>query len=181
MGERLGWSARQEAETWRAWPARDQTEPWPRVPGLTLDVVRAEALEQLLLVQLEGSPKASKERVRRVWSCLCRDADCCCLIAHVNGEPAACLACVWRGGWGSVESVETREPFRRRGICTAMMLALQRIAVARGAHGLYLYDVEPGPDRIYARVGFELVARTSLTSLWLEPPPLLPGCGTPPR
>ncbi|HEY3282416.1 MAG TPA: hypothetical protein VGN26_09100, partial [Armatimonadota bacterium] len=90
MGERLGWSARQEAETWRAWPARDQTEPWPRVPGLTLDVVRAEALEQLLLVQLEGSPKASKERVRRVWSCLCRDADCCCLIAHVNGEPAAC-------------------------------------------------------------------------------------------
>ena len=61
----------------------------------------------------------------------------------------------------------TRERFRRRGICSALLRHLQVMAAERGAAGLYLYDSDEAPDRIYARAGFQLVAQVRSTQLVL--------------
>jgi GNAT superfamily N-acetyltransferase len=161
----LGWEADHVDETWRAWPAGVTPEAAPHVPGLAISLADAEDIESILLVPSEGANEVSAVRHRKVWSSLAGDEATDCVIAHISGEPAAGLACVWSGDWGAVESVRTRERFRRRGICTAMLRFAQNLAVERGRRGLYLYDSDEAPDRIYARAGFELVARLRETQL----------------
>ncbi|MBN1458727.1 MAG: GNAT family N-acetyltransferase [Armatimonadetes bacterium] len=90
------------------------------------------------------------------------------MLAYLDGDPVAGLSCVWSQDWGSVEHVQTREQFRRRGICTAMLRFMQARAAESGAQGLYLYDTIDDADRIYAREGFRLVARPSQVHLWRE-------------
>lgn len=167
LAREMGWRARLERETWRAWPVRDSAERPPPVPDLEITVAGPEDLRDLMAVEADRAPEPSAGRIRTVCAKLLGDASTTCLLGRVEGEPAAALACVWRDHWGSVECVETREPFRRRGICTRMLYALQRLALASGAEGLYLYDVAEAPDRLYARAGFELVARLTRVCLWL--------------
>jgi hypothetical protein len=52
-----------------------------------------------------------------------------------------------------------------------MIRFMQRHAAERDARGLYLYDTEEGPDRIYARAGLELVARLRHVHLRLPAEP----------
>ena len=175
----LGWRLEDDDcfdETWRAWPVdRGHAEP-PAVPGMTISVVRGAALEDLLVVHNDGVDETAAFRQRKVWSALCAYRGTDCILARIAGEPAGALACIWNGEWGAIENVQTRERFRRRGIATAMIRAAQRFAAERGAAGLYLYDTDEGPDRIYARAGFELVARVRAVALWL-PAPSAPRAG----
>jgi len=170
--EALGWSAEMEEQTWRAWRAEHRREQAPQVPGLTLSLANAHELEDLLAVHNEGEDQATAYRHRQVFAALTRRDSVDWLLARLHGEPAGTLACVWRHGWGSVEHVRTREAFRRRGICTAMLGFAQDLAASQGAHGLYLYDSVEVADRIYARAGFQLVSY--LRQVQLTPAPQSP-------
>ncbi len=164
----LGWTADNMEETWRAWPAHMLPEGIPQVPGLTISLVGVSQLQELFAIHNEEGAGEDALRRRKVWAALASHPETDCLLASLSGEPAASLACVWNAGWGSIEDVRTREPFRRRGICTALLRFAQQCALQRGAQGLYLYDIEEGPDRVYARAGFEFVAR--LSTIQLTPP-----------
>jgi len=81
--------------------------------------------------------------------------------AAVRLDPApAPLAAVARGvltdGWLGVTAVTVAEQHRRRGLATAVMTALQRWALDRGAHSVYLQVTEENePARaLYRRAGF---------------------------
>jgi len=163
-----GWDVHIEGETWRAWPAEDGHERAPEVPGLTLSLASRHERGELLAVCNEGVEESAAHRHTRVWTALLESDGADCLVARVEGEPAAELACVWRDGWGSVEHVETREGHRRRGVCTAMIRFMQALAVSRGEKGLYLYDTIENADRIYAREGFRLISRPRQVHLWRE-------------
>jgi GNAT superfamily N-acetyltransferase len=167
IARECGWKTESHQEMWRAWPARaDCWEP-RTVPGLALALVGPEALDELAAVTKEGAdPRTADARARR-WTALVADTRTECLLARIKGEPAAVLACVWRDRWGCIEGVRTRERFRRHGICTAMMRTIQRLAIERNAAGLLLYTVVEAADRVYARVGFELVARLRRVSAWM--------------
>jgi hypothetical protein len=164
----LRWSSNVEEERLRAWPSGDPHGALPEVEGLTLSVVGASDLEDILRVHNEGVEEATAFRTLGVWRGLTASADVECLLARIEGEPAGALCSAWRDGWGQIEGVETRARFRRRGICTAMLRFMQARAVERGARGLYLYDTIDNADRIYAREGFRLVARPSQVHLWRE-------------
>jgi hypothetical protein len=168
VAEGLGWRSACHEQTFRAWPATaDRGELW-EVPGLTLGPVAPEQLEDLLVVNNEGADDETAFRHRQVWAALAWDRNTDCLLARIEREPAASLACVWSEGWGNVGDVATRERFRRRGICRAMLCYAQELAIKRKESGLHLYHVEEGPGRIYAAVGFQLVATVRQASLWLE-------------
>lgn len=171
----LGWSSNVEEERWRAWPVGDPFGAPPEIEGLTLPVVGASELEDILRVQSEGTDGPTAQRRRRVWLAQVSRDNIECLLARVGVEPVAGLSCVWCEEWGSVEHVQTRAPFRRRGICTAMLRFMQARAVERGANGLYLYDTIDNADRIYATEGFRLVARPSQVHLWREVDVGIPG------
>jgi len=164
----LGWSSNVEEERWRAWPVGDPFGAPPDIEGLTLSVVGASDLEEILRVHNEEVEEATALRTRGVWQGLAESANVECLLARVENEPAGAMCCVWSDGWGQIEGVETRVSFRRRGICTAMLRFMQARAVERGTNGLYLCDTIDNADRIYAREGFRLVARPSQVHLWRE-------------
>ena len=165
-----GWAVHIEGETWRAWPMEDGYETAPEVPGLALSLAGSGESEELLAVCNEAADESTAYRRAGVWATLLASDAVDCLIARVEGEPAAEMACVWRDGWGSIEHVETRQAYRRRGICTAMIRFMQALAANRGEKGLYLYDVAEGPDRIYERAGFRLVDRPRQVHLWRNTP-----------
>jgi len=161
-----GWSVHIEQETWRVWPTDDGRETAPEVPGLALSLARCHEHKELLAVRNEGVDESTAYRRTGVWTSLLKSDATDCLIARVEGEPAGGLACVWRDAWGSIEQVATREAYRRRGVCTAMIRFMQALAASRGERGLYLYDTIDNADRIYAREGFRLVARPYQVHVW---------------
>jgi len=166
--EELGWKSAIQEQTFRAWPSgADRGELWP-VPGLTLSVAGPDQLDGLLAVHSEGADAEAALRHGGVWGALSAHPDVDCLLGRIDDEPAGAFACVWSGGWGNVEDVATRERFRRRGICRAMLCYAQELAAKRGGSGLHLYHVEEAPGRIYAAVGFQVVATVHQASLWLE-------------
>ena len=163
-----GWDVHTEGETWRAWPMEDGHETAPEVTGLALSLASRNEREELLAVCNEGVDESTAHRHEGVWTALLESDATDCLIASVEGNPAAELACVWRDGWGSIEHVATREAYRRRGVCTAMIRFMQAVAASRGEKGLYLYDTSDNADRIYAREGFRLISCPRHVHLWLE-------------
>lgn len=168
LAESLGWKSASQEETWRIWPCTSGCEPPNEVEGLVMKFVGAEALEDILAIHNEGAEADTAFRRRQVWNALSNSSHAECLLGYINGEPAASFACVWNGEWGSIEDVETRACFRRRGICHALLRTLQQHAVTRRAAGLYLYHVEEGPGRIYANVGFQELAKLLPAHIWWE-------------
>jgi len=60
-------------------------------------------------------------------------------------------------GVTEIAAIGVREPFRRRGIATAMVRWLAREARAAGAATVFLMAETAVEERIYARIGFETV------------------------
>jgi ribosomal protein S18 acetylase RimI-like enzyme len=166
IAEERGWRTRLQEEMWRAWPSEAGWHEAPQAAGLTLCVVGPEALDALQAVATEGADSLTATARAKRWAALIRNRETDCLLARIHGEPAALLACVWRDRWGCVEGVRTRERFRHRGLCTAMICHIQRLAAERGAAGLLLYTEVHAADRIYERAGFELVRRLRRASIW---------------
>jgi ribosomal protein S18 acetylase RimI-like enzyme len=157
IAEDRGWETEAHEEIWRAWPTETGwQQPWA-VGGMTLAMVGPEALNELLAVPKEDAdPRTAIARARR-WAALVENRDTDCMLARIDGEPAAVLACIWSDGWGCIEGVRTRARFRGRGVCTAMMRTMQHLAAERSAAGLFLYTEMQAADRIYARIGFQPV------------------------
>ena len=165
---RAGWKTRLEESTWRAWPASSPPAHISEIKGLTIRHVTSCNLESCHLIREEDAAEESRPRLRRTWERLAHSPNVTPLLACLDGEPVAVLAVVWHNQWGCVEEVVTRKRFRRLGICTALLRFAQNLAVERNCHGLMLYDLEEGPDRIYARAGFQLIGKTQCAIAWRE-------------
>jgi GNAT superfamily N-acetyltransferase len=73
---------------------------------------------------------------------------------EIDGGRAGFAALVIRGGTGYVDNVVTFREFRRRGVATAMLRRIVREAASAGCERLYLLAADPGPIRLYERLGF---------------------------
>jgi GNAT superfamily N-acetyltransferase len=76
-----------------------------------------------------------------------------CYTARLNGQPVATAALFLSGGVASLQMVQTLPGFRRRGIGTALSLALMQQARASGYHTMALAASTLGLD-MYAHLGF---------------------------
>jgi predicted GNAT family acetyltransferase len=132
-------------------------------------VVGQEALQDVLRVYREPAQGDTDGHYERKWGAFAAHPATQFALARIGSKPAAVLSCFWHGRWGWIENVLTRERFRRRGLATAMIRLMQRHAAQGGAAGLFLYDVEEGPGRLYAREGFELTGCCTAVDLALPP------------
>lgn len=168
IAEKAGWKTRLESSSWRAWPASSPPATMDKIEGLTIRLATCSDIESCHRVREEDNAEESHTRSRRTWEQLTRSPYVSPLLADFDGEPAAVLAVVWHKRWGCVEAVDTRQRFRRRGICSALLRFAQDLAIDRQCNGLMLYDIDDGPDRVYARAGFQLVGKTECATAWRE-------------
>jgi len=81
-------------------------------------------------------------------------------MALVDGRPAGCCELYVDGDEAQVESVDTLEEFRGRGLASAFVLRAAAEGRAAGAEWVHLWaDADDWPQRWYARLGFHEVAR----------------------
>jgi ribosomal protein S18 acetylase RimI-like enzyme len=89
-------------------------------------------------------------------------------VADADGRPASVCERYAIGSVAQVESVNTLEEFRGRGLGSAVVLAAARSARERGCDLVFLVaDHADWPKNLYARLGFDPVAR--FWSFLLEP------------
>jgi hypothetical protein len=168
LAAQTGWQTRLEESTWRAWLASSAPLRASELPGLTIQLPTTADWESCHLVLEEDAPQDSRERLRRTWDRLTCTPNVTPLIARLDGYPAAVMAIFGHDRWGCIEEATTRQCFRRRGICTALLRFAQDLAIRREYDGLMLYDIEEGPDRVYARAGFQLIAKTQCAMAWRQ-------------
>jgi ribosomal protein S18 acetylase RimI-like enzyme len=95
-------------------------------------------------------------------------------LARVDGEPAGCCELYVDDGVAQVESVDTLEEFRGRGLASAFVLRAAAEGRAAGADWVFLWaDAEDWPREWYARLGFREVSRSTDFLRW--PPGTGPG------
>ena len=75
-------------------------------------------------------------------------------VAQAHGAEVVSL-----GGVGYVDNVATLPHFRRRGIAAAVVDRMVREARTAGAEHVCLLADEPGPIRLYGRLGFDVTGR----------------------
>ena len=81
-------------------------------------------------------------------------------MARVDGHPAGCCELYVDGDEAQVESVDTLEEFRGRGLASAFVLRAAAEGRAAGAEWVHLWaDADDWPQQWYARLGFREVAR----------------------
>ncbi len=82
-------------------------------------------------------------------------------MARVDGRPAGCCELYVDGDEAQVESVDTLEEFRGRGLASAFVLRAAAEGRAAGAEWVHLWaDADDWPQQWYARLGFYEVARS---------------------
>jgi N-acetylglutamate synthase-like GNAT family acetyltransferase len=88
-------------------------------------------------------------------------------MARVEGRPAGCCELFVDGAEAQVESVDTLEEFRGRGLASAFVLRAAAEGRAAGAEWVFLWaDAEDWPRHWYARLGFREVSRSSDFTRW---------------
>jgi N-acetylglutamate synthase-like GNAT family acetyltransferase len=88
-------------------------------------------------------------------------------VARVDGEPAGCCELYVDGDLAQVESVDTLEEFRGRGLASAFVLRAAAEGRAAGADEVFLWaDAEDWPRHWYARLGFREVSPSSDFTRW---------------
>jgi len=88
-------------------------------------------------------------------------------MARVQGRPAGCCELFVDGAEAQVESVDTLEEFRGRGLASAFVLRAAAEGRAAGAEWVFLWaDAEDWPRHWYARLGFREVSRSSDFTRW---------------
>jgi N-acetylglutamate synthase-like GNAT family acetyltransferase len=81
-------------------------------------------------------------------------------VARIDGRPAGCCELYVDGDEAQVESVDTLQEFRGRGLASAFVLRAAAEGRAAGAEWVHLWaDADDWPQRWYARLGFREVAR----------------------
>jgi predicted GNAT family acetyltransferase len=80
--------------------------------------------------------------------------------AYADGKPASYCELYSTDGIGQVESVLTLEPYRGRGLASAVVLKAVAQSVADGNDLTFLVaDAEDWPKELYRRLGFEEIGR----------------------
>ncbi|MGZ5128573.1 MAG: GNAT family N-acetyltransferase [Actinomycetota bacterium] len=88
-------------------------------------------------------------------------------LARVDDEPAGCCELYVDGDLAQVESVDTLEEFRGRGLASAFVLRAAAEGRAAGAGQVFLWaDAEDWPQHWYARLGFREASRSSDFTRW---------------
>ncbi|MEO8477520.1 MAG: GNAT family N-acetyltransferase [Actinomycetota bacterium] len=88
-------------------------------------------------------------------------------MARVDGVPAACCELFVDGAEAQVESVDTLEEFRGRGLASAVVLRAAAAGRSAGAEWVFLWaDADDWPQHWYARLGFREAARSSDFTRW---------------
>jgi ribosomal protein S18 acetylase RimI-like enzyme len=114
---------------------------------------------------MRGQPFADSEEVVEQLvgyrAVLEREVGARFFIADVDGEPAAVCEGYVLGDVAQVEDVNTLEPFRGRGLASAVVLEASAWGRARGAELVFLVaDVDDWPKELYRRLGFDEVLRS---------------------
>lgn len=88
-----------------------------------------------------------------------REAGARFFVADVEGRPASVCELYAIDSVGQIESVNTLEEFRGRGLGSAVVLAAARSARERGCDLVFLVaDDDDWPKELYARLGFDAVS-----------------------
>ena len=88
-------------------------------------------------------------------------------LARVGDEPAGCCELYVDGDLAQVESVDTLEEFRGRGLASAFVLRAAAEGRAAGAEQVFLWaDAEDWPQHWYARLGFREASRSADFTRW---------------
>lgn len=81
-------------------------------------------------------------------------------VAEVEGTMASGCELYVHGGVAQIETVDTLEEFRERGLARSVVLAASDAAVTAGADLVFLIaDDEDWPKHLYAKLGFDDVGR----------------------
>lgn len=88
-------------------------------------------------------------------------------MGRVDGEPATCCELFVDGDEAQVESVDTLEEYRGRGLASAVVLRAAEEGRASGAGWIFLWaDVDDWPRHWYARLGFREATRSRDFTKW---------------
>lgn len=151
----------EEARQWGMACTPQTFLPAPDVPGLEIIALTACATvteaQAFLTLQNRGFDAASTEQATAANAehFLRGLGDGAMLMARLNGEAvAAGLYTHPFDGLTELAGLATLEPFRGRGIATALTAAAVRHAFAHGVETVYLCAADERAGRVYRRVGF---------------------------
>ncbi len=125
--------------------------------------------EALLVMQLDSSeqpyPRAFRETYQRARNVLLRQAikagRAVWRCVWVDGQPVGSMGLYAGAGLGRFQEVQTHPDFRRRGICSALLVATAQAGRELGAERLVIVsDSGSVAEQIYRQHGFEIVSPT---------------------
>ena len=133
------------------------------------DAGTAEARRDWASVMDEDRPPDARRSLAALYELVVGDARVRGYLTRVDGAPAARCALVSSAGLGRVESVFTRQPFRRLGHAAALVRRAVRDSLAAGNALTYLHAIHDGEaQRLYERLGFRTVATDVMRTYVLE-------------
>jgi ribosomal protein S18 acetylase RimI-like enzyme len=138
---------------------------------VTVEEVTFEELRPLLVTSYRRDPWASDEATVQALvdyrGKLERAIGARFFMTRVEGEPAGYCELYVDGDDAQVESVDTLEEFRSRGLASAAVLRAAAEGRAAGASWVFLWaDDDDWPQHWYARLGFRQAARTAEFLRW---------------
>lgn len=149
----LGWSAEHLVTmTWVREP-----EPRPPVPVREVGFAQARPLlEEVLRREPYGGDDEVVRELAEFRGVLERAVGATFFVAQVEGGLGSVCELYVDGGVAQVESVDTLEEFRGRGLASAVVLAAASTARRRGADLVFLRaDDRDWPKDLYRRLGYE--------------------------
>jgi GNAT superfamily N-acetyltransferase len=138
-----------------------EPEQRPAVDVVDVDFATASSvIEANLRAQPYGDSEEVIRQLRDFRGVLEREAGARFFVGRVDGHDASVCEAYVLGDVGQVEDVNTLEAFRGRGLASGTVTEASAWARAHGADLVFLVaDEEDWPKALYARLGFEQVAR----------------------
>jgi GNAT superfamily N-acetyltransferase len=152
----LGWSA----ERLVCMAQLRDPEPRKRVDVREVELAGARPLIERLLAERAGAEGADARRQLADFRIVLeRQVGARFFVADAGGEPASLCEAYAIGGVTQIEDVNTLEPYRGRGLASAVVLAAADAARERGSEVIFLdADDADWPKELYGRLGFDPVA-----------------------
>lgn len=153
----LGWAA----ERLVTMAQTREPEPRPEASVRETDLEGARALiDQTFRRRTEVTSDEAAAQVVGFRAVLEREAGARFFVADLDGRPASVCELYAIESVAQIESVNTLEGFRGRGLASAVVLAASRSARHRGCEIVFLIaDDADWPKDLYGRLGFDPVAR----------------------
>jgi GNAT superfamily N-acetyltransferase len=154
----LGWSA--ERLVAMRWIRESEPRPPVEVNEVGFDRARP-LLEEVLRREPYGGEEEVVRELTEFRGVLERAVGATFFVAEADGRPVGLCELYVQAGVAQVESVDTLEEFRGRGLASAVVLSAASAARARGCDLVFLRaDDRDWPKDLYRRLGFEPVSRS---------------------